>query len=108
MRKSAVYILNIAREHAQRTKVDGRNSDDIFSVHAIRAIERSAGKPRTWPGELLSIDFGALQTVEASVAARILQDDIVLEKKNLPRSDEVRLIKRFDVARCGRGQDRNS
>jgi len=71
MRKS-VYILNIAREHVQRTKVDGRNGDDIFGAHAVRTIERFPGKPRAWLGELLSINFGALKKVEAAVAARIL------------------------------------
>jgi len=67
-----VYILNIAREHVQRTKIDGRNGDDIFGVHAVRTIERFPGEPRAWLGELLGIDFGALQTVEAAIAARIL------------------------------------
>ena len=74
MRKSAVYILNIAREHAQRTKVDGRNGDDVFGVHTIRAIKRFPGKPRAWLGELLSIDFGALY-VDSRICRRC--EDIV-------------------------------
>ena len=60
MIKLAGYILKIAGEHVQRTKVDGRNGDDIFGVHAVRAIERFPGKPRAWLGKLLSIDFGTL------------------------------------------------
>jgi len=35
MRKSVVYILKTSEEHVQRTKVDGRNGDDVFGVGII-------------------------------------------------------------------------